>query len=133
MIRPLAIRLKPGQDLKKELDQLVIENQIDAAFVITCVGSLTKAVLRLANKPGTTEFEGKFEIVSLTGTLSRHGSHYHISLSDGTGKTIGGHLWEGCLVYTTAEIVLGMLSDTVFAREIDPQTTYDELVIKKKE
>jgi len=133
MIEPLAIRLKPGQDLKKELDHLVNNKKIDAAFVITCVGSLTKAVLRLANQPDTTEFEGKFEIVSLTGTLSRHGSHYHISLSDGTGKTIGGHLWEGCTIYTTAEIVLGVLPDTVFAREIDPQTTYDELVIRKKQ
>jgi len=133
MLLPLAIRLKPGQDLKNELDQLVINNQIDAACVITCVGSLTKAVLRLANQPGTTEFEGKFEIVSLTGTLSRHGSHYHISLSDGTGKTIGGHLWEGCLIYTTAEIVLGILTDTIFARELDAETTYDELVVKTKE
>lgn len=133
MLLPLAIRLKPGQDLKKELDQLVINNQIDAACVITCVGSLTKAILRLANQPGTTEFEGKFEIVSLTGTLSRHGSHYHISLSDGTGKTIGGHLWEGCLIYTTAEIVLGILTETIFTREMDAETTYDELVVKTKE
>jgi predicted DNA-binding protein with PD1-like motif len=65
--------------------------------------------LRFANQSFGTELTGHFEIVSLTGTLSQYGSHYHIAISDGTGHTVGAHLLEGCKVYTTAEIVLAVL------------------------
>jgi hypothetical protein len=52
------------------------------------------------------EFNGKFEIVSLSGTLSSSGHHVHMSIADCDGNVFGGHLMEGCLVRTTAEIVL---------------------------
>lgn len=127
-----ALRLHPGQDLKKELVNFATQNGLEAGFIITCVGSLRYAALRMANKPETVYLEDKFEIVSLVGTLSNDGPHLHISLSDGNGKMIGGHLQDGSQIYTTAEIVLGDLEDSVFTRPIDPETTYDELVIKPK-
>src|SRR5215212_3095114 len=107
-MQALALRLRPHQDLKRELDAFARIHQLEAACVLTCVGSLRKAVLRLADQPGVVELERKFEIVSLTGTLSQRDAHYHISLSDSEGRTIGGHLWEGCLIYTTTEIVIGV-------------------------
>ncbi len=124
-----ALRLRPNQDLRHELEAFAAAHNLRAAFVLTCVGSLRHAALRLANKPDTTHYEDKFEIVSLVGTLSNDGPHLHISLSDGTGRTIGGHLQPGNLIYTTAEIVIGELGDKVFSRPIDPETTYDELEI----
>ena len=52
-------------------------------------------------------YTGKFEIVSLTGTLSAGGSHHlHVAIADSTGAVFGGHLLAGCVVRTTAEIVL---------------------------
>ncbi len=132
-MKTICLRLKPGQDLRNELDSLVSKHNLKAAFVITCVGSLTTAVLRLANQPGTQTFRGHFEIVSLTGTMATNGAHYHISISDESGRTIGGHMWEGCLIYTTAEIVIGVPDDVTFVREIDPETTWDELVVKPLE
>jgi hypothetical protein len=93
------------------------------------VGSLTQAVIRLADRDYHSQFEGKFEIVSLTGTLSVNGSHLHISISDGDGRTLGGHLVPGCRVYTTAEIVLAAFPDLVYRREPCEQSGYDELVI----
>ena len=92
----ISLRLKPGQDLKRELDHLAQAHDIEAACVLACVGSLTTAVLRYANQPQSSMLTGHFEIVSLTGTLSKHGSHYHISISDGEGRTYGAHLLEGC-------------------------------------
>ena len=124
-----ALRLRPNQDLRHELETFAAAHDLRAAFILTCVGSLRHAALRLANKPDTTHYEDKFEIVSLVGTLSKDGPHLHISLSDGTGAMIGGHLQLGNLIYTTAEIVIGELSDKVFSRPIDPATTYDELEI----
>jgi uncharacterized protein len=128
-----ALRLTPGQDLKKELDQYVKNNQLEAACILTCVGSLRNAVLRPANQKTPLIRAEKWEIVSLVGTLSPEGSHLHISLSDSTGATIGGHLLEGNLVYTTAEIVLGHIPQLKFTRQTDPETGYKELKIIKKD
>jgi len=125
----LPLRLHPGQDLKVELDKLITVQGIEAACILTCVGSLTTAVLRFANQEKSTRLDGYFEIVSLTGVLSRNGSHYHIAISDETGRTYGAHLMDGCKVYTTAEIVIGLIPDCKFLRTFDPQTGYPELEI----
>ena len=127
-----AIRLGPGQDLKKELDAFARANQLQAGFIVTCVGSLRKASIRPANQQTPLTREQKFEIVSLVGTLSPDGSHLHIALSDSTGATLGGHLLEGNLVYTTAEIVIGEAENYRFKREIDPATTFRELKVERR-
>jgi len=128
--KTITIRLKPGQDLKRELDQLALSRNLEAACVLTCVGSLTTAVLRFANQAKAATLTGHFEIVSLTGTLSVHGSHYHISISDEEGGTKGAHLMDGCKVYTTAEIVVGVLPGVSFQRTMCPDSGYPELDIK---
>lgn len=132
-MRTYSIRLRPGQDLKQELDALVAQKRIGAGVMLTCVGSLADVAIRLANQEGPTRWHGHFEIVSLVGTLSINGSHLHIAVSDSTGQTVGGHLLEGCKVYTTAEIVIGMMPDLNYTREPDPTYGYRELVIRKKQ
>jgi predicted DNA-binding protein with PD1-like motif len=123
------LRLKPGQDLRQELEAFAVSIKMQAGLVLTCVGSLTRAALRLADADSTTLLEGKFEIVSLVGTFSPDGAHLHISISDTQGDTYGGHLQEGALVYTTAEIVLADLEEHNFNRRLDTETGYDELYI----
>ncbi|AUD07586.1 DUF296 domain-containing protein [Spirosoma pollinicola] len=127
-----SVRLKPGQDLKKSLDLLVQQERIGAGALITCVGSLTDVTLRLANQEGPSVWRGHFEIVSLVGTLSTSGSHIHLSVSDSTGRTIGGHLLQGCIIYTTAEILVGVMPELTYSREPDPTFGYHELVIRKR-
>lgn len=131
-MRILVLRLRPGQDLRQQLEAFVKEKKIHAGFMITAVGSLRKAAIRLADQPGPTVFDEKFEIVSLVGTLGQDGMHLHISISDKTGKTIGGHLVEGCLIYTTAEIVIGDAMGLEFTREQDSETGYRELKIRNR-
>ncbi|MGQ9910236.1 MAG: PPC domain-containing DNA-binding protein [Candidatus Flexifilum sp.] len=128
-----VIRLRPGQDLKRSLIEFTQQQGLRAAFVVTCVGSLRRAALRLANREETTIFDDKFEICALVGTLDPEGCHLHIALADGTGRMIGGHLQEGSLVYTTAEIVIGVAPGLHFRREHDPETGYPELVIERIE
>jgi hypothetical protein len=53
-------------------------------------------------------------------------------VADKDGKTIGGHMMDGCLVYTTAEIVIGEANDLVFFREEDSTTHLKELKIAPK-
>jgi hypothetical protein len=127
-----AIRLKPGQDLRQEIESSVKKEDIKAGWIITCVGSLTSTNMRFANQPEGTKANGHFEIVSLVGTISTNGSHLHLSVSDSLGNTLGGHLLEGNLVYTTAEIVIGESKIFEFARENDGSTKWEELQIRKK-
>jgi hypothetical protein len=128
-----TFRLKPGDDLFMSIEGVVQEKKIEAGCVLSGVGSLTRAVLRLANRDFYSEYNGHFEIVSLTGTVSLHGSHLHMSISDGDGRTIGGHLVPGCIIYTTAEIVLAVFPDVVYKRELlENDSGYEELVVHGK-
>lgn len=131
-MKTYAFRLSPGQDLKKELDAFARREKLQAGFVITCVGSVQQAKIRLANQQTPLVRVEKFEIVSLVGTLSPDGSHLHIALSDSLGNTIGGHLLEGNLIYTTAEIVVGEAENLQFSREVDPATTFKELKVSER-
>jgi predicted DNA-binding protein with PD1-like motif len=130
-----VFRLLPGKDLKQSIDSFVREKNIQAGWIATCVGSLTDYNIRFANQEKGAAATGHFEIVSLAGTVSVNGSHLHIAVSDSTGKTIGGHLLDGCKVYTTAEIVIGEATDKVFTREKDGSTPWEELKVNlpKKE
>ncbi len=102
-----AFRLKPGQDLKKEIADFAKKESIGAGWVMACVGSLTAVNLRFANQPTGAKMTGHFEIVSLTGTISPDGLHLHMSVADSLGRVTGGHLLDENLVYTTAELVIG--------------------------
>jgi uncharacterized protein len=126
-----AFRLKPGNDVKKEIESYVKANNIQAGWIICGVGSLNDYNIRFANQPNGSKCSGHFEIVSLTGTVSVNGSHIHITVSDSTGKTIGGHLLDGNFIYTTAEIVIQQSEDFVFTREKDGSTPWEELQVKK--
>ena len=131
-MQAFTFRLKPEQDLLNEIESIVAEKKIQAGCVLSAVGSLTHVTLRLANREYYSEYDGHFEIVSMTGTVSLHGSHLHMSISDGDGKTIGGHLVPGCKIYTTAEIVLGIFEDVVYKREYAEDSGYEELTVCKK-
>jgi uncharacterized protein len=130
-ITTYAFRLKPGEDLKEGVEKQVKLHNIKAGWVATAVGSLTQYQLRFANQPKGVTGSGHFEIVSLVGTLGLNGSHLHLSISDSTGATIGGHLMQGCKVYTTAEIVLQATDKYQFDREKDGTTPWEELQVKE--
>ncbi len=129
-MQSLTFRLKPGQDLLNSIEDVVKKNNIQAGCVLSGVGSFTHATLRLAKREQYNEYDGHFEIVSITGTVSLHGSHIHVSMSDGDGVTIGGHLVSGCKIYTTAEIVLAVFDDVIYKRELlENDSGYEELVV----
>ncbi len=132
-VRMWAFRLPPGTDLKQALASLVAGNGLKAAFVATCVGSLARARLRMPSTAGETAemlaLDEPMEIVSLAGTLSPEGLHLHIAVSLRDGRCVGGHLLGGCLIHTTAELVLGELTDLTFRRPQDAETGYRELTV----
>ena len=127
-----TFRLESGRDLFGSIEAFIKEKHVQAGCILSGVGSLTQATFRLANRDTYSEFSGYFEIVSLMGTLSIHGSHLHISVADGDGKTIGGHLGSGCTVYTTAEIIIAVFDDVIYKREFAEDSGYEELVVYQK-
>jgi predicted DNA-binding protein with PD1-like motif len=126
-MKVVPLRLQPGDDLRQELEAWMGEQQEQAGCVLSAVGSLSLAQLRLAGATQATAIHGELEILSLSGTLSPDGSHLHIAIADSSGAVIGGHLCAGSLVRTTAELVIGLLPEWRFSRELDPATGYPEL------
>ena len=127
-----VIRLFPKDDLKRSIQKFVEDKKINAGWMVTCVGSLTQFAVRFANEKKATITKGYFEIINLTGTLSIKGSHLHISIADNTGQMTGGHLMEGCIIYTTAEIVLTESAQFIFSRKTDSSTGWKELSVAEK-
>src|SRR5215213_1253388 len=111
-----AIRITEGQDLRRAIADFVAKNNLSASAIISAVGSLKKARLRMAGAQNTDDgirdFDGPFEIVSLMG------------IPQSTMK-------EGCIVHTTVELVLASDDRLTFTREVDPATGFDELVIRE--
>ena len=128
-MKVVPLRLHPGEDLRRALEAWMGEQQQQAGCMISAVGSLSVAQLRLAGASETTTICGELEIISLSGTLSPDGAHLHIAIVDNSGAVIGGHLGPGSLVRTTAELVIGLLPEWRFQRELDPATGYAELRI----
>jgi hypothetical protein len=129
-----AVRLTPGTDLKEALGRLTEARTLRAGCILCCVGSLSRARLRMPGSAGEAEnfrtFIEPMEILSLTGTLGADGMHVHISLARGDGACVGGHLVTGCIVHTTAELVIGEAPDIEFRRTLDPATGYHELSVR---
>ncbi|CAL1543564.1 unnamed protein product [Lymnaea stagnalis] len=128
------VRLHPGEEIYSTLLEFVRANNLTSAFVLSCVGSVVRAKLRMANGELIQHVEGHFEIVSLVGTLSGGDlGHLHICLSDEHGEVIGGHVLGDLVVYTTAEVMIGNTSGVTFSRPDDPETGFDELLIERTE
>lgn len=132
--RAIAFRLLPNEDLLHGVMRVVLARRLKSAWIQSCVGSLTQFAIRFANQPNVSFGSGHFEIVSLVGTMTAVGGangahHLHISLGDGSGTTVSGHLAAGSLIYTTAEIVVGSCCDFLFQRGVDGSTPWDELQV----
>ena len=132
-MRVLPIRLAPGTDLRLALEQVLQEQKEQAGWVLSGIGSLSVAPLRLAGQDELSILEGDLEILTLTGSLSPDGAHLHISAAAADGQVSGGHLAVGAKVRTTAEVLVALLPSWSFSRELDPDTGFKELMSRHQE
>ncbi|MDR0240762.1 MAG: DNA-binding protein [Burkholderia sp.] len=126
------LRLSPGDDLRGAIEAALCQHDAHAAFVIQGIGNLSVAQLRFAGVDQPTELRGDLEILTLAGSVSPDGAHLHMSISDADGRVTGGHVASGCMVRTTAEILLVLLPAHRFSREPDAGTGFNELVIRRE-
>ena len=94
-MKVVPLRLQPGDDLRRVLEAWMVDQEEQAGCLISAVGSLSVAQLRLAGAREATVIRGDLEILSLCGTMSPDGAHLHIAVANSTGSVIGGHLWPG--------------------------------------
>jgi len=131
-----TIRLMPGDDLKVELLKFTKEQHITSGSIVTAVGSVESIKIRLASASARSDPVGKYEIVSLVGTMEYNDNedaaygHFHISIADINGKVIGGHLMDGCSVYTTVEVVIMQIPNVQNTRVLDATSGYKELKVE---
>lgn len=128
----LPLRLQPGDDLRRALEAAVAARGAEAAFVVSGIGSLDPALLRLAGAAEPLRIEGDLELLTLSGSIAANGSHLHLSVADAQGRVTGGHAAYGCIVRTTAEVLLALLPEWRFSREPDAATGYAELQLTRR-
>jgi predicted DNA-binding protein with PD1-like motif len=127
----LPLRFPAQRDLRAALASVLDEHGVGAGFVVQGIGSLDVARIRLAGKDEFIGLRGDLEIISLGGSLSPDGVHLHIAVADAQGRVTGGHMGPGCIVRTTAEVLVALLPDWRFSREPDAATGYKELAISR--
>jgi uncharacterized protein len=86
-MKVVPLRLQPGTDLRRALGVWMGEQEEKAGCLISAVGSLSVAQLRLAGAKGANVICGDLEILSLCGNLSHDGAHLHIAVAN---TAIGG-------------------------------------------
>ena len=126
----LPLRLQPGDDVRAAVVAALLASGHEAGFVLHGIGSLSAAQLRYAGQPEATALRGDLEILTLAGSIAPDGAHLHMSVADARGQVLGGHVAPGCVVRTTAELLLALLPERRFSREHDPRTGYPELTIR---
>jgi hypothetical protein len=131
-LHTLPIRLPPGCDLRREVERAVAALPERSAFVLSGIGSLTEACIRFAGAESATALVEPLEVLSLAGSITPEGAHLHASVSTASGSVLGGHLGYGCLVRTTAEVLVAVLPEWRLWREHDSASGYNELAIARR-
>ena len=126
-MRTIALRLHPGADLKAELLALATRERVQAGWVLTCVGSLSRVRLRLAGGAEHGTWQGPFEIVALTGTLSGDGGHLHLAAA--AGVVVTGYVDRATGTIGDGSIPLVMIPFAILALAIVGTVTFWTMVI----
>ena len=122
----LIVRMDRGEEITEQLRAVAEKENVTLASVeaLVAVNDFTVGVYNTAEKKYySNRFEGAYEIVSLTGTLTtKDGAvyhHLHMSAGDREGRVFGGHL-NSAVVSATCEMVIRVIDGTVERRH-DPE------------
>ena len=122
----IVARFDRGEEILESLKALALKENVRLASVsaLGAVDDFTVGVYRVDEKKYyANHFEGAFEIVSLTGTIStmngEYYAHLHMSAGDDKGAVFGGHL-NRAVISATCELVIDVI-DGVVERRADPE------------
>ena len=115
----VVARIDRGEEILEKLREIAAKENIKLANVnaLGATNSFTVGVFNVDEKKYySNEFEGNFEIVSLTGTVNTMNGepyiHIHMSAGNDRGEVYGGHL-NRAVVSATCKMVINIIDGTV--------------------
>ena len=115
----IVARIDKGEEILEQVKRIARKEQIKLASVqaLGAVSQFTAGVFKTEEKEYiANEFNGSFEIVSLTGTINTMNGefycHLHMSAGNHKGEVFGGHL-NKALVRATCEMIITVIDGTV--------------------
>ena len=115
----IVARIDRGEEILAALQEIAEAEGIQLASIsaLGATNDFTVGVYNVDEKQyHANDFQGNFEIVSLTGTVStmdgRFYAHLHMSAGDEKGQVFGGHL-NRAVVSAVCEMVITVIDGTV--------------------
>lgn len=125
--KTIIARIDKGEEIIEKVKELALKEDIKLANIqaLGATNHFTVGVFKTAEKQYiSNEFQGDFEIVSLTGTINTMNDefycHLHMSAGNEKGEVFGGHL-NSAVVSATCEMVITIIDGKV-DRFCDSQT-----------
>ena len=122
----IVARMDRGEEILEQLKEISLKENVKLASVsaLGAVDDFTVGVYKVdEQKYYSNHFEGAYEIVSLTGTVStmdgEYYAHLHMSAGNDRGEVFGGHL-NRAVISATCEMVITVIDGTV-ERVKDPE------------
>lgn len=123
----IVARIDKGEEILEQVQEIARKEDIKLASVqaLGAVNQFTVGVFLTDEKRyQANEFEGSFEIVSLTGTINTMQDafycHLHMSAGNEKGEVFGGHL-NRAVISATCEMIIQIIDGRV-DREKDEET-----------
>ena len=123
----IVVRMDKGEEILEQLKAVAEKENIRLAEIsaLGAVNDFTVGVFRTDEKKYyANSFQGSFEIVSLTGTVSTmdgaYYAHLHMSAGNDKGEVFGGHL-NRAVISATCEMVIRVIGgsvDRAFSEEV---------------
>ena len=133
----IFIRLFPGENFYRELEQACQKHEVVTAVVLSGVGQLKQFELGYFKAKGDytpEEFRKPYELLSLTGNISvqegKYNFHLHAVLGNEEKNVVGGHLIRG-IAEVTNEIVL-LKTSLKFKRKLEESTGLQGMYLEEE-
>ena len=115
----LIVRIDRDEEITEQM-KIVAERENIKLASVAALGAIREFTVGAFNttekKYYSNHFEGTFEIVSLTGTIStkdgEYYQHLHMSAGNNRGEVFGGHL-NSAVVSATCEMVIRIIDGAV--------------------
>ena len=115
----IVARIDKGEEILEKVKEIALKEKIKLANVnaLGATNDFTVGVFKTDEKKYySNEFQGNFEIVSLTGTINTMNGepyiHIHMSAGNDQGEVYGGHL-NKAVVSATCEMVINVIDGAV--------------------
>jgi predicted DNA-binding protein with PD1-like motif len=126
--RVLIFRFKYQADLLAGLEQMVKENKIRNAVILSAFGSVRNyQVHQVSNRTFPTKNvfvkdpTAPADIIGMSGCIMNGKIHAHLTMAN-PDKAFGGHLEPGTSVFTFAIVTVGVLPDNLDLTKLDDKT-----------